>query len=62
MLTFIIDILYNNVVYVFWSTDTPEDGYGRWPKHVGMPYISKIVQFAGNELVYVYQFKERCEI
>jgi hypothetical protein len=29
------------------------DGYGPWPKHVGVLYIQKLVQFIGNELVYM---------
>lgn len=30
----------------------PEGGYRQWPKHVGVLYVKKLVQFVGDKLFY----------
>ena len=59
MLPFIVNKLYSNAAYIFNYRKSLNIAIEQWPKHVGVLYIRKLVQFVADELVYVYQLQGR---
>jgi hypothetical protein len=49
-------------LYMSLNTVSSNDGYGQWPKHVGVHYSRILVQSVGDELVYVYHLHGKCAV